>query len=301
MYVKSTPYVDGHDHRVYDYSTSDNTWNISPIRFQDSFKALAIRNDQIVLIDSYKEEAGKEFIRIFPLSGDVDATMKLPLDAGSKDASQLQPMFLSATSDKNTLVIVYSSVKVLVDQPEQTELALDLPVTLSRVPSRKYYFWSLLYDNHLYLSPISIESRYASECQWYYTQLPQRDEQTEHDKTPSTVDDDLLPPQHKKAQLDQASAIKWKHMPQLPRCYSNLACFGKQLVTVRGSWPIGIKIRAYSPITNSWVVVAETNEDFDHILSDYSSIVHLDDTGELMLIECGSNHRDVYKLSIEGT
>ena len=298
MYVKSAPYY-RRDHRVYDYTISDDTWNISPIKFQDSFKALAIRNDEIVLIDNYKEQAGKEFIRIFPLSGDVDAT-KLPLEAGRKDAGL--PTFLSATSDKNTFVIVYSSVMVLINQSEQTstELALDLP-TLDHFSDQKYYFRSLLYDNHLYLSPISLDSGYASEYR-YYAQLPQHDEHTEHDKTPSPVDDDLLPPQHKKARLDQESAIEWKRMPQLRHGCSNLARFGKQLVTVHcGSWHKGIEIQAYSPITNSWVVVAETNEDFDHTLGECSSIVHLDDTGELMLIECGNNHRDVYKLSIEGT
>ena len=282
--------------RVYDYSVSDDIWNISPIKCQDSFKALAIRNDQIVLINTYKEQ-GKEFIRIYPLISDrnSDNTITLPVKA-NKPASGGRT-FLSAASDKNTLVIAYSNLKVLCNQSEPIELALP-----SFDEDCDHIYLCLLYNDCLYLSPKPTSSSYLIKCQWYYTQLPQHNEQTEHDKAPSPVDDDPLPPQHKKARLDQESAIKWEHMPLLPHSCSNLAYFGKRLVTMHsGSWHNRIEIQAYSPLTNSWVIVAGTNEDLDHTLGEHSSIVGLDDTSELMVIECGNNHRDVYKLSIEGT
>ena len=324
---------------MYDYSTNDDTWNISPLK-QDSFEALAVRDDKIVLIDTYKEEQGKELIRIkgYPLTshaGDNEnenIITTLPVKASTQPGGGTLPVkantqpgggtlpgggklpvkastqpggghctFLSTASDKNTLVIGYSNLMVLFNQSKPVQLAFPSSATNSTHEYTHTYYRCLLYDNHLYLSPISPGSEHDNDCQWYCIQLPQNNEHTEHDKVPSSLDDDLSPPKHKKIHLDQESAIKWKPMPKLLHGCSNLACFGKQLVTVRsGSWHRGIEIQAYSKKKNSWVVVAE-NEDFDHRLGEYSSIFHLDDTGELLVIECGNNHRDVHKLSIEGT
>jgi hypothetical protein len=275
---------------VYDYSINEDTWNISQIR-QGSFKALAVRKDRLVLIDIYKEQGKDPVVRIkgYPLTSYNENIITFPVeDAGCR-------AFLSAASDKNTLVIAYSNVKILFNQSKPIELAFPLLGTNSL--QRDTYYRCLLYSDHLYLSRTSTVGERDSDNQWYYTQLPQHDEQTEHDKVPSPLDGDLLPPKHKKARLEKESAIEWKPIPQLfPGC-SNLACFGKQLVTIHSGR--GIEIEAYSKITNSWVVVAES-EDLDRTLGEYSSIFRLDDTGELMVIECGNNHRDVHKLSIEG-
>ena len=298
VHVKSVPcYDDGRNHRIYNYSVSDDTWNISPIKLHGSFKALAISNDQIVVIDTHKEEQGEEVIRIFPLSGDRDAVTTLQLGTVNKDAS---PHYLSAASDKYILVITYSTVKVLFKQSEQIEMPLP---KLDRTPRGEYYFRSMLYGNHLYLSTASAGSAIDGRT-LYYTQLQQLDQLTEHEKSMSPEDDDhsLSPPQHKKARLDQKSIPEWKHMPLLQHCCSNLAQFGKRLVTVRSrNGQRGIEINAYSPITESWVDVAEACEDIDHSFSENSTIVNLEETGELMVIECGNSYRDVYKLSIEGT
>ena len=291
---------------MYDYSTSEDTWDISPIK---TFKALAVRNDQIVLIDTYREqEEEPELIRIYPFTSDGDINENenvttLSVEASKPDSGRRRRYFLSAASDKNTLVIAYSNLKVLFDQSKTIEFAfpsLDTSTRSTRT-CRDYYFRCLFYDDCLYLSPTSAESEHDNDRQWYYTQLPQNTEQTEHDKVLSPLDEDLSPPNQKKARLDKESTLDWEPMPQLPHDCSNLACFGRQLVTVRSSsLHRGIEIQAYSKITNSWVTVAD-NEDFDHKLGQYSSIFRLDDTGELMVIECGNNHRDVHKLSIEGT
>ena len=286
--------------RVYDYSVRDDIWNISPIKCQDSFKALAVRNDQIVLIDTYKEQ-GKEFIRIYPLTSDrnSDNTITLPVKA-NKPASGGKT-FLSAASDKNTLVIAYSNLKVLcINRSEPIELAPPSSKTcFSPYCDSNYidlYNRCLLYNDHVYLAEL------GGIRQWYYTQLPQHNKQTKYDKAPLPVDDDPLPPQHKKARLDQESVIKWEPMPLITHSCSNLAYFGKRLVTIRsGNLCDRIEIQAYSPTMNSWVVAAGTNEGLDHTLGKDSVIVRLDDTGELMVIECGNNYRDVHKLSIEGT
>lgn len=289
---------------IYDYSVSDDTWNISPLECpKDS--ALAVRNDQIVLINRYKEQ-GKEFIRIYPLTSDRNSenTITLPVEANKPGSGRT---LLSTASDKNMLVIAYSNLEALcINQSKLIEFALP---TLDRyLFTPKFsddidsYNRCLLYNDHLYLRPKSSHIRELSGHQWYYTQLPQHNEQMKHDKTPSPINDDPLPPQHKKARLDPESAIEWNHLPQLPHSCSNLAYFGKQLVTMHsGSLHNRMEIQAYSPTTNSWVVVAEMNECLDHTLGEDSVIVRLDDTGELMVIECGTNYRDVHKLSIEGT
>ena len=101
-------------------------------------------------------------------------------------------------------------------------------------------------------------------------------------------------------QNEQIHSLEWKKLPPfMYRNYSNLATFGKRLVTVTSEHhKLGVEINAYSPVSDSWVVVADTGDTI-HYDFNQGTIVSLDDTGQLMLIG-GINRRDVYKLSITG-
>ena len=94
-------------------------------------------------------------------------------------------------------------------------------------------------------------------------------------------------------------SLEWKKLsPLMCHNHSNLATFGKQLVTVVDVSNRGVEIHAYSPITDSWVVVADTGDSIPHDMRE-TNILRLDDTGQLMLIGA-QGRRDVYKLSITG-